>query len=825
MIGLPDRLRRTRWRAPEPRRAGRWGLVGLFVVGVATLAVGITRWSSAVAVLGLVLALPQTAEAVLGLVGRQETLGDGLDRAALARRMLATRRSEKVTPSIPGGVAVDLDYLAETELVTFRSQDDEVATFDELVATLTGTGGPLVLVGAPGSGKTFTARRVVTTLLEQAAAGDGPLAERFQLARWDGQPLADWLADEWARRRESCLGRGDARRLIDDPSTVLVLDGLDEVPHARRQMCVDAINAFVDVRPAARLVVCCRNREYRALARRVESRRARWIAPLGVETIAAFVSTHGPGGWDRVRGQLAGDQALRALLSTPLMLVAALRAFRDDPTPLLAGSLIERQHALWDGYVERMLRTGDRSPVPFADQRRWLEDIAVTMAATGTLELGRVPRRLQAFVDRCVARHLLRRSAGGYQCIHRQLLGHLVAGCDLVTEARPLRTRLLARVPSEAQAWGNLAHEALAAGHADAAARLSRRTVEIEPDSPRFLADHAFHLLVALRLDEAAAVARAAEAADPEDWRPASTLAYALYALGDIEGSAAARRRAWAKGHRQSDGTFLSWVLTLQGLRDEACAIFDRLRAIDDDANRMDQALALKALGRAGEAVDSLFLPDADQVNAGIASFIVPATVARSLVSEAAIELVEPEPGRARLIIFMADHIHDAAGVYGQLTIMLSARPVGTDRHPPGSFTLHRFVNQSLGHRLGEGTLALPSAIAELGIEYAADSVTFRLWVGEHPTLTVCMPRAPVSGVVRRELCSYAVVGDIPVVSTGFFDMPARIADTTTVTVDLGTGPVADMLRRLGLPRSPDYCTWGEGLSLSRGLPRPLKRS
>jgi hypothetical protein len=270
---------RTWWRrfgVTRPARGGHRSLVaGVLVLGLGALAVGVTVGSGALAVLGIVLAVPQTVEAGRNLRDARRSDGAGFDRRrALARRMLAVRRAEEMAPSIPGGAVIDLDYLPETELVTFRSQDDRVATFDELVTAIEDTGGPLVLVGAPGAGKTFTARWVVTTLLDRAVVDDGPLAERFLLSRWDGSPLTDWLPREWARRREYRLGVAEAADLIADPSVVLVLDGLDEVPNAQRQACVDAINAFVDVHPRVRVVVCCRNREYRGLAQRIESRRA-----------------------------------------------------------------------------------------------------------------------------------------------------------------------------------------------------------------------------------------------------------------------------------------------------------------------------------------------------------------------------------------------------------------------------------------------------------------------------------------------------------------------------------------------------------------------
>jgi Flp pilus assembly protein TadD len=812
------------WRRRAVARLADHGhrsvVAGVLVLGLAALAVGLAIRSGALAALGIVLAVPQTVEAGRNLRDGRRPDAGGLDgRRALARRMLAVRRAEELVPSIPGGAVIDLDYLPETELVTFRSQDDRVAAFDELVTAIKNTGGPLVLVGTPGAGKTFTARWVVTTVLDQAAVDDGPLAERFLLSRWDGTPLSDWLPREWARRREYRLGAAEAAELVADPSVVLVLDGLDEVPNAQRQACVDAINSFVDVHPHARLVVCCRNREYRALARRIESRRVRWIAPLDMATLAAFVADHAPAAWDSVRAALGDDQALRSLLSTPLLLVAALRAFRDDPTPLLVGSLTARQHALWDRYVDRMLG-GDRGD----PGRRRLEDAAITMAATGTLQLARAPRGLRSFLDHSVDRHLLRRSAGGYQCLHRQLLGHLVGRATFPAGRRALRSRVMARVPSDAQAWNNLAREASAAGHHDAAAELTRRALKLEPGNAQYLGDVAFHLLLATRHMEAASAARAAEAADPSDWRPSSTLAYALHALGDLEGSAAARRRAWTNGHHPSEGSFMAYVFTLQGLCSEASSVVDKLRAIDGDSTRMDRAVALAALGRAGEAAEALHPPDIDEIDAAMLSFDVPTAAARPLVPGGAFDLAEPEPGAARLVVFAEMRSRNLARQYHELVFALGVRPTGHPEQPAGFFVTHRFVNKPLSGKAARRTLVFPRSMAGIDLTVDDDVVAVHLRVDGHETLALRVPRIPAPDHRRRgDAVRYSMVGGIPCTSTETFDRPSSVVPApTAVGVVVGTGPTADMLRSLGLPRAPDWCAWGEGLTLISRLPRPL---
>ena len=48
------------------------------------------------------------------------------------------------------------------------------------------------------------------------------------------------------------------------------------------------------------------------------------------------------------------------------------------------------------------------------------------------------------------------------------------------------------------------------------------------------------------------------------------------------------------------------------------------------------------------------------------------------------------------------------------------------------------------------------------------------------------------------------------------------IVDPADVQLELGDSPVADELRSLGLPTTPDFATWGEGLSATFLLGRPV---
>ena len=70
---------------------------------------------------------------------------------------------------------------------------------------------------------------------------------------------------------------------------------------------------------------------------------------------------------------------------------------------------------------------------------------------------------------------------------------------------------------------------------------------------------------------------------------------------------------------------------------------------------------------------------------------------------------------------------------------------------------------------------------------------------------------------------SYSYLDGRPYATTLEMELgPGVVDDPAEVSIEIGDGPVADELRSLGLPRTPDLVTWGEGLSATFHLGRPV---
>jgi hypothetical protein len=262
----------------------------------------------------------------------------------------------------------------------------------------------LVVLGAPGAGKTVAAIELVLQLLaaRKPARGDQAMAVpvRLAAASWDPtRRLDDWLAERLLLDY-GLPSPAVARQLVEDRLVVPVLDGLDELdpdnprsgdhdqetPPRRAQAALDQLEGFLrDGGPSGAAVVTCRADRYAHLARlgaRLREATVLRVRPLTPEKIRAYVNAsliedpRQQAAWRpllAVLDQPAGT-GLRSVLSSPWRLLLAstiaeagrpLTALVDataDTTPLAA--LAGADRVLLAGYVPAATRLTART-------RRW----------------------------------------------------------------------------------------------------------------------------------------------------------------------------------------------------------------------------------------------------------------------------------------------------------------------------------------------------------------------------------------------------------------------------------------------------------------------
>lgn len=213
----------------------------------------------------------------------------------------------------------------------------------------------LVIMGAPGSGKSVLASRLTTALIGKAtrSANDHsvtPVPVWLSLPGCDIDPanaptrqraaLQDWLA----RQLASSYGvRGSlARRLLELGMVLPVLDGLDELDFDHAVAVLHGLNG----RPQQPVIITTRHKEYGRLITGVDSdhetlviRDATHIAlcPMTESVIVNYIeSTLTPRQWQKwadILSEIRSGGAVTNLLSRPLYLTFAILAYRDSNAP------------------------------------------------------------------------------------------------------------------------------------------------------------------------------------------------------------------------------------------------------------------------------------------------------------------------------------------------------------------------------------------------------------------------------------------------------------------------------------------------------------
>ena len=243
-----------------------------------------------------------------------------------------------------------------------------------------GMGRSLLILGAPGSGKTTMLLELTRQLIERAREDvTEPIPVVFNLSSWtEKYSLADWLAHEL--NVIYSIPKKVAPIWVKENKMLLLLDGLDELEQESRDKCVDAINQFRKENGLTSIAVCSRVQDYVELQHRLSLDGAIEIQSLTSNQVDEYFKQLGEG-TAGIRQVLEKDIALREMAQTPLLLSIMTLALRDTRSKefLFSRKLDTTREYLFETYIARMFERPERSRnerFRKLDVLRWLSRLA-----------------------------------------------------------------------------------------------------------------------------------------------------------------------------------------------------------------------------------------------------------------------------------------------------------------------------------------------------------------------------------------------------------------------------------------------------------------
>jgi len=218
-------------------------------------------------------------------------------------------------------------------------------------------GSALLILGAPGTGKTTLLLELAESLLDRAEQDPThPIPVVFNLSSWAvrRQSLDRWMVTELNERSD--VPKKLAEQWIESEQLIPLLDGLDEVALSHRQACAEAINDFRRDHGLLPISVCSRVADYEALGTKLRLRSAVIVQPLSKPEVEGYLERVG-GRMHALYIALEKSPSFWELLETPLMLWVAMLAYWGAPIEFsVSDSFEQRRTRLFASFVDAMFK-------------------------------------------------------------------------------------------------------------------------------------------------------------------------------------------------------------------------------------------------------------------------------------------------------------------------------------------------------------------------------------------------------------------------------------------------------------------------------------
>ncbi|MCB1704096.1 MAG: acetoacetate decarboxylase family protein [Halioglobus sp.] len=205
--------------------------------------------------------------------------------------------------------------------------------------------------------------------------------------------------------------------------------------------------------------------------------------------------------------------------------------------------------------------------------------------------------------------------------------------------------------------------------------------------------------------------------------------------------------------------------------------------------------------------------------SSGTVMYMVDAEKAQALVPDA-FEVAEAAPGQTQATIVIVDYRDNDLGDYDEVGIIFFVRPKGQPDAEVGSYIYKLPVNQSFTSEAGCKIWGFPKTVEEIDFSYGDNNATCKLSMDGQHVLTLTVPRGGDGETEPAPATGYTLIEGVPHKNefTRGGTGEQAVAGGEGVTLELGSHPLAEELRSLGLDTAePILSAWTEHMKGSFG--------
>jgi hypothetical protein len=219
-----------------------------------------------------------------------------------------------------------------------------------------------------------------------------------------------------------------------------------------------------------------------------------------------------------------------------------------------------------------------------------------------------------------------------------------------------------------------------------------------------------------------------------------------------------------------------------------------------------------------------------------IAAFLVPSAAAGKLVGDA-FEVVDFLPGRTLFMLGCIDYRDNDLGDYNEVAMNFFVRARGERSGFPylgawkamaaGTLPTYSWkmpVDQSFTRDAGAIIWGFPKTIEHIDFDYGREGRFHALLeMDGEKVFEIDMPRGGTRSQPETASVGYSYIDGIPC-RTAFTQQVSDLGVSLggSVEITLGTHPIAEDLRSLGLPKKPLMATWAGKMAMRFGPPAQL---